>query len=168
MSLHTPTPTETPPAAEKLQEDLFENNPAAENAAGKNPSWSDDMQQTLKLGDQFVTFLGGIVDLARMEALLAIRTFPKVLMLWLLMMPVILLTWVSFSVFTGWGVYALTGELGWGIFTVFAQQLLLLLVCRWLFIKYRARMSLPNTRVQVDNFVRSVQHGFGHQSKTKE
>lgn len=166
MSLHTPT--EIPPVAEKLQEDLFESNPAANNAAGKSPSWSDDMQQTLKLGDQFVTFFGGIIDLARMEALLAIRTFPKVLMLWLLMMPVILLTWVSFSVLAGWGIYALTGEFGWGIFTVFFQQLLLLLVCRWLFIKYRTRMTLPNTRVQVDNFVRSVQHGFSHQSETKE
>lgn len=156
------SPTENPPEATRLQEDI------ASSAARKKPSWTDDMEQTLKLGDQFVTFMGGIVDLARMEVLLAIRTFPKVLMLWLIMMPVILLTWCSFSALTAWAVYALSGQLGWGIFMFFLQQLLLLLSCRWLFTKYRMRMTLPYTRVQVENFVRSVQHGFSHQSETKE
>jgi len=176
MSMHNPG--EIPPEANQPQEDIFDGASSAgtiaDTAAANEPitsqkaGLSDDIQQTVKLGEEFVTFLGGIIDLARMEALLAVRTFPKVLMLWLLMMPVILLTWVSFSVFAGWGVYALSGELGWGIFTVFFQQLLLLLVCRWLFIKYRERMTLPNTRVQVDNFVRSVKHGFSHQSKTEK
>lgn len=156
-----PNPIEIPPEAARPQEDIIDK---------KQPkaSWSDDMEQTLKLGDEFVTFLGGIVDLARMEVLLAISTFPKVLMLWLLLMPVILLTWCSFCVLTAWGVYSLTGQLGWGIFMFFAQQVLLLLGSRWLFTKYRARMTLPYTRVQINNFVRSVKNGFGEQSETKK
>jgi uncharacterized membrane protein YqjE len=159
--MSTPNPTKIPPEAVQPQEENLDKKPIS-------GSWSDDMEQTLKLGDEMVTFLGGIVDLARMELLLAISSFPKVLMLWLLMMPVILLTWASFCVLTAWAVYAATGQLGWGIFMFFAQQLFLLLSCRWLFTKYRARMTLPYTRVQIKNFVRSVKDGFGEQGQTKE
>lgn len=131
-------------------------------------SWVTEIEQTLKLGEQFVGAIGGIVDLARVEALLAIRTLPKLLMLWLLIMPVILLTWCAFSALVAWSVFAASEEVGLGMLTFFLQQIVLLLTCRWLYLKYRTRMTLPYTRAQVDNFVRSTQDGFKSTSKTKE
>ena len=89
-------------------------------------------------------------------------------MLWLLMMPVILLTWCSFSALTAWAVYEASEEIGLGIFMFFMQQLLLLLTCRWLFLKYRVRMTLPYTRAQLDTFMRSMNHGFGRPGEAKE
>jgi uncharacterized membrane protein YqjE len=147
-----------------LGESTTENNASPLSSA----SWAADVEQTLQLGEQLVGFIGGVVDLARVEALLAIRTFPKLIMLWLLMMPVMLLTWCAFSVLMAWAVFAASGQIGLGMLTFFLQQVLLLLVCRWLFVKYRTRMTLPCTRLQIDNFVRSMQDGFNSRDKTKE
>jgi uncharacterized membrane protein YqjE len=146
------------------EEDAPEKNASPNTAA----SWMTEIEQTLQLGEQFVGAIGGIVDLARVEALLAIRTLPKLLMLWLLIMPVILLTWCAFSALVAWSVFAASEEVGLGMLTFFLQQIVLLLTCRWLYLKYRTRMTLPYTRVQVDNFVRSTQDGFKSTSKTKE
>ncbi len=131
-------------------------------------SWETDLNQTLKLGEQFVGFAGGVIDLARTEALLALNSLPKLMMLWLIMMPIILLTWCSFSVLAAWALVAVTGELGWGILTFFLLQLLLLLVCRVLFVKYRTRMTFPYTRAQVDNFMRSTKYELKRRSETQE
>lgn len=147
-----------------LGEDIPEND-ASPNAA---TSWVTDIEQTLQLGEQIVGAMSGIVDLARAEALLAFRTLPKLMMLWLLIMPIILLTWCAFSALLAWSVYAASEEVGLGMLTFFLQQVVLLLICRWLYVKYRTRMTLPYTRAQIDNFVRSTQDGFKGGNQTKE
>jgi len=149
---------------ELLGEDTSENDVSPNPAA----SWLTDIEQTLQLGEQFVGTFGGIVDLARAEALLAVRTLPKLLMLWLLIMPIILLTWCAFSALLAWFVFAASEEVGLGMLTFFLQQVVLLLICRWLYVKYRTRMTLPYTRAQIINFVRSTQDGFKGGNQTKE
>lgn len=139
-----------------------------EVSPNESASWTVDLEQTLQLGEQFVSFIGGVVDLARVEALLAIRTLPKLIMLWLLIMPVMLLAWCAFSALLAWSVFAASDQVGLGMLMFFLQQVLLLLICRWLFVKYRTRMTLPYTRAQIDNFVRSTQDGFSSRGKTKE
>ena len=131
-------------------------------------NWENDVAQTLQLGEQLVGFVGGVVDLARVEALLTVRTLPKLMMLWLMMMPIILLTWCAFSALMAWSVVAASGQVGLGMLTFFLLQVLLLFVCRWLFVKYRTRMTFPYTRAQIDQFVRSTQNEFDRCSKTKE
>jgi uncharacterized membrane protein YqjE len=140
-------------------------------SAAENPEphdWQRDVEQTIQLGQHFVGVIGGIVDLARVETELAIRTFPKVLMLWLLMMPIMLLAWCAFSALIAWSVYAVSGEVGAGMLAFFVLQVLLLLTCRWLYVKYRKYMTLPYTRAQIDSLVRRAQHEFNGESKTKE
>lgn len=152
---------------------------SAENPAGeettqqdvdmkKAASWNKDIDQTLRLGEQVVGVVGGIVDLARVEALLAVRTLPKIMMVWMLMIPTMLLTWCAFSALLAWSVFAVSGQVGLGMLTFFLQQVLLLLVCRWLFMKYRKRISMPYTRAQINEFLRSAKHGFSRSSETKE
>jgi uncharacterized membrane protein YqjE len=150
-------------------EDLSGDNASGQDASpNDSASWIVDVEKTLQLGEQFVGFIGGVVDLARVEALLAIRTLPKLIMLWLLIMPVMLLTWCALSALIAWSVFAASDQVGLGMLTFFLQQVLLLLICRWLFVKYRTRMTLPYTRAQIDNFVRSAQDGFNNKGKAKE
>lgn len=173
MSLHDQTenspeatkPRRRPPDGDLPNEDDVV---AVDADSPHRTSWVGDIEQTLQLGEQFVGVVGGIVDLARVEALLAVRTLPKILMLWLLMIPVLLLTWCAFSALMAWSVYAASEQVGLGMLTFFLQQVLLLLICRWLFVKYCTRMSMPYTRTQIDNLLRSTQHGFNHRDKTKE
>jgi hypothetical protein len=143
--------------------------PAEHDASPKTTEkWMMDVEQTIQLGEQFVGAVGGIVGLARTEALLAVRTLPKLMMLWLIIMPVILLTWCAFSALVAWSVFAASEEPGLGMLTFFLQQVVLLLSCRWLYTKYRTRMTLPYTRAQIDNFIRSTKDGLNGQGKTKE
>lgn len=160
--MHTPERNQQAPEATQPQERVP---PSADQPAA---NWEADVAQTVQLGEQLIGFAGGVIDLARTEALLAVHTLPKVMMLWLIMMPIILLTWCSFSALVAWSVVALSEQLGLGMLTFFLLQVLLLFVCRWLFVKYRARMTFPYTRAHIDNFVRSTKNEFSRRSETKE
>lgn len=165
---------ENPLGNKNPQGSFYEKKMATEDAIensepkGRDSNWQHDLDQTIQLGQQFVSVIGGIIDLARVEAELAIRTFPKVLMLWLLMMPIILLTWCAFSALIAWAVYAASGEVGAGMLVFFVLQALLLLTCRWLYTRYRKTMTLPYTREHIDRLVRRAQHEFNGGSKAKK
>ncbi|EIK45299.1 hypothetical protein O59_001977 [Cellvibrio sp. BR] len=160
--MHIPERNQQAPEATQPQERV---SPSSDQPAA---NWEADVAQTVQLGEQLIGFAGGVIDLARTEALLAVHTLPKVMMLWLIMMPIILLTWCSFSALVAWSVVALSEQLGLGMLTFFLLQVLLLFVCRWLFVKYRARMTFPYTRAHIDNFVRSTKNEFSRRSETKE
>jgi uncharacterized membrane protein YqjE len=121
-----------------------------------HPKWADDLEQTLALGKQFSKFAVDLMDLAGAEALLAAKTFPKLIMLWLLMMPIIVLSWCAFSGLMAWIVFAITEQIGLSILAIFLLQIVLLISCRWLIVQYRKRMTLPYTRDQVSSFIRSI------------
>lgn len=136
--------------------------PEGQASSGPPPGISD-LERTLLFGEQFLGFIRDITDLARMEALLAVKSFPKLMMLWLLMMPVILLTWCSFSVMIAWAVYSVFNSPGFGVVTFFVMQLLLLIVCRWRYVIYRERLKLPYTRRHLGKFIR----GFSDEPANK-
>lgn len=129
-------------------------------ASSGAPPGISDLDRTRLFGEQFVGFIRDVTDMARMEALLAVKSMPKLVMLWFLMMPVILLTWCSFSVMVAWAVYSFFNSPGFGVVTFFVMQLLLLIVCRWRYAIYRKRMTLPYTRHHLGNFIR----GFADES----
>lgn len=162
------------PEVEKPQGAFYGDNCSAESGSeldqSSNPTknWAADVEKTLRLGEQLVSFTGGIIGLARVEALLAVRTLPKLVMLWLLIMPVMLLAWCAFSALIGWFVFTASGQVGLGMLTFFLQQVLLLLICRWLFVRYRTRMTLPYTRAQINDFVRGIENEFNRRVKAKE
>lgn len=130
--------------------------------------WVASVEQTLRLGDQFVGFATGVMDLARTEILLAVRTLPNLMMLWLLMMPIMLLTWVAFSVLMAWAMFEASGEIGLGMLVFFFQQVLLLLACRWLYLKYHIRMTLPHTRAHINSFIQGVNYGSDNRGEAEK
>jgi hypothetical protein len=128
----------------------------------------DNLKDILALGEQVAGLVNDIADLVRMETMLAIQSIPRLLMLWFLMMPILLLTWCSFSAWVAWMLYAVTEQPGVGFFAFFIQQLLLLFVCRWLYTKYQQRMTLPYTREHIDKFLRGFNNGSSGSGKTKK
>tara|TARA_R100000656_G_scaffold43761_2_gene36122 strand:- start:966 stop:1442 length:477 start_codon:yes stop_codon:yes gene_type:complete len=153
-------PNEIPLGAQVPQEEGSNQN--------AQPQWVDDLEQTLILGKQFSKFAVDLMDLAGAEMLLAVKSFPKLIMLWLLMMPIILLSWCAFSGLIAWLVFALSAHTGLSLFAVFLLQILLLISCRWLFFQYRKRMTLPYTRNQIASFVRSINNEFNDRNSTEK
>src|SRR5690606_18859960 len=68
-------------------------------------SEQDKLQQTLALGDQALGYLTNLADLFRLEAILALKSAPRAFIVWLLLLPATLLTWVAFSIMVSWAVY---------------------------------------------------------------
>lgn len=132
------------------------------------PQWVDELEQTLLLGKQFSQFSVDLIGLAGAEMLLAVKSFPKLFMLWLLMMPIILLSWCSFSGLMAWLVFTLSAHVGLSLLAVFLLQILLLISCRWLFTQYRRRMTLPYTRDQIASFMRSINNESGERNSAEK
>lgn len=172
--MHDSNQQERSPAAVNPQESVDQENinpdlePGKDGELNNSAGWGEDIEKTLQLGEQFVGILGGVVDLARMEALLAVRTLPKLIMFWFLIMPIMLLAWIGFSVLIAWLAYSMSAEVGFGLLAFFLLQILSLLACRWLFSVYKARMTLPYTRAQLSNFMRRFNSEFTGVDKTKE
>lgn len=132
------------------------------------PQWVDDLEQTLLLGKQFSRFSVDLMGLAGAEMLLAIKSLPKLIMLWLLMMPIILLSWCAFSGLIAWLVFTMSAHAGLSLVAVFLLQILLLASCRWLFVQYRQRMTLPYTRDQIVSFMRSINNEFSERNSAEK
>ena len=108
-----------------------------------------ELAQTAALGRRIVDFFLSSMDLAGLEIRLAVQTLPKLILIILLMVPLLLLVWCSFSVLIAWCVFTLTAQMGLGLLAFFVLQVGLFLICRSFFNKYCSRMTLPNTRAQI-------------------
>ncbi|HEY7885847.1 MAG TPA: hypothetical protein VIC08_12960 [Cellvibrionaceae bacterium] len=118
------------------------------------------MSEAIKLGEQLLDCVAGMVTLARLESLLAVKTLPRVLALWLLMLPLMLLTWISFSLLLSWVAYEyLMGAL-WGFTAFFVLQCIAVASSYFVLQAYKRRMTLPHTRKHLASALRSVQHEF--------
>lgn len=133
-----------------------------------NESLEKSINQTLQLGEQAVDFTVGLIGLARTEALLAVKTIPNLVGVWLIMMPIILLTWCSFSALVAWVAYEASDEVGLSLLLFFLQQVLLLLIFRLLYTKYCSRITLPHTRAHIEDFVRGIRDGSGNPGRAQK
>lgn len=142
--------------------------PGGVTSAGDVPANSNELHKTIELGRQVAGFVVDLADIARMEAMLAAKVMPRVLLLWLAMVPIILLAWCSFAACIGWAVYSLTESLGAGLFVFFLQQMLLLLLCHLLQRKSKAQMAMPYTRNHLNNFLKGFSNEAGDQASAKK
>lgn len=147
--------------------DLKTESPEEQSASGGTPLASD-LENTLQLGTHIIDCAVGVADLARVEVQLAIHSLPRLVMLWLITMPILLLTWCSFSVLIAWCVWELTGVNAVAFLVFFLLQLLLLLTCHLLYRQYCMRMTLPNTVAQIKTFIRMLNYGSSNTSKTEK
>jgi hypothetical protein len=128
--------------------------------SGNDSGFNKELEKSLRLGEQVVGFITDVTDVAGMEAALAAKSIPRLIMLWFLIKPAILLSWCSFSVMIAWFAYSASDLVGVGLFAFFLLQLLLLLVCYRLYAKHKVRMTFPYTREHLGRFMR----GFNDES----
>lgn len=147
--------------------DPTEDSPGSQDSTGELP-FKRELENSLQLGEHMLACLTGLIDLARTELQLAIQSIPKLMMMWLLMMPILLLTWCSFSILVAWLIYDMSGHVGFGLFIFFLLQLLLLLVCHLFYKKYCARMALPTTREHINTFMRTLNYGSSNAGEVKK
>lgn len=128
----------------------------------------EKLEETLALGQQGLAFLGQLGDLFRLEAMLAIQSLPKLVMFWLMILPVTVITWIDFAVMVSWAVYAwLLWPLA-GFATFFALNLLLLGLFHWGMRRYKKRMSFKETRTQLRTTLGGLRDEISKASQTKE
>ncbi len=65
-----------------------------------------------------------LARLARTEARLALASVPDIIRLSLLLVPLAILSWITFSLFVGWSIYVLWGSSVGAVFSLFLIQLL--------------------------------------------
>lgn len=87
-----------------------------------------------------------IVELAKVEALQALETLPRLLMLACCRLPVLLLTWLSFAVLVACAIYTSTGNLVAAAGSFFLLQLALTLVLEYRTQRLHERMKFSKTR----------------------
>lgn len=109
----------------------------------------EKLEETLALGQQGLLWLGQLGDLFRLEAMLAAQSLSKVFKLWILMLPIVLLTWVSFAVTLSWAVYAWLGSPLTALASFFLLNLLLLGCMYGLFQRQKYYMGFHETRNQL-------------------
>ncbi|WP_049721127.1 hypothetical protein [Gilvimarinus polysaccharolyticus] len=121
---------------------------------------AQEFQQAIAIGDELIGSLKAYTELLGLEALLAFKSIPALLASWLLLLPAMLLTWLSFSALLAWVGFSVSGipVVGFGVF--FVMQLLSLLVLWFCVKRYRRRLSLPESRQQLKTFIQGVRHEF--------
>lgn len=142
--------------------------PFDEQDAPEGSPLINELENTLSLGQQIIDCALGLADLARAELQLAIHSLPRLLMLWLITMPILLMTWCSFSVLIAWCIYDFSKVAVMGFLVFFLMQLFLLLMCNWLYRKYRARMMLPNTSAQIRDLIQVLNYGSTNKGEAEK
>lgn len=128
----------------------------------------EKLEETLALGQQALAFLAQLADLLRLEAMLAVQSLPRMAALWLLTLPLALLTWVSFAVLVSWGVYTAVQWPLAGFATFFGLNLLALVVAHLGMRKHIKRMSFRETRQQLRATLGGINEELSKTRQTKE
>lgn len=126
--------------------------------AGTNQE-SDELSAWLAWLQQLGTLGASLVSLMGAEARLAAGDFKRLLLVGLFIFPILILTWISFTVFLSWLVYSQTGSPGAGFFVWFALQAACAWYLRSLIKKYRRSLGFPATRQHLADIMEDVKSG---------
>ena len=109
----------------------------------------DQLDELVQFSKGINRYIYALMDLVKSELIFAIQTFPKLALTGLLLLPALLLTWLSFSALIYWLVYSLTSQVMNGLLALFLLQMMTLLSCIKLNQIYLKRLTFPNTRKQL-------------------
>lgn len=103
--------------------------------------------------EQAKTISGDIVQLAQLELRLAISDSKRLIILALLFIPLLMLTWIGFSILLGWQVYLLNMSVTQGLLAFCIIQILGLAVIVISWNHYKKSLTLPLTRQNIRQFI---------------
>ena len=116
-------------------------------------SQSDELQLWARWLQQAAANGTDIFQLVQLELRLAISDSPRLLILALLFIPLLMLTWVSFSALLAWLVYLLNTSVTQGLLAFFIIQLLGLVAISMGCKHYKKSLTLPLTRQHIRRLV---------------
>ncbi len=115
-----------------------------------------EFDRMIDLGEQTLALAKDGADLFRLEFVLALKSIPKAIAVWLLTLPALLLVWLSFSVMSAWAAYEWSGVPLIGFATLFSLQFLSLIFLHLALRKYQRRLRFPYTVESVQKFRQEV------------
>ncbi|WP_339896844.1 TMEM14 family protein [uncultured Gilvimarinus sp.] len=129
---------------------------------------AEEFHNAVAIGDGVMGYLKSYSELLGLELALALKSIPALVGSWLLLLPAILLTWLSLSALVAWVGYSASGIPVIGFLVLFVMQVLLL-VAMWFSVKrYRRRLTLPESRQQLKTFIQGVRNEFSEKSAAKK
>ncbi|WP_041524043.1 hypothetical protein [Gilvimarinus agarilyticus] len=151
--------------SEERAADAAETRSPEESAASR---LADEFHQAVAIGDSIMGCLKSYSELLGLEVSLALKSIPALIGSWLLLLPAILLTWLSLSVLVAWVAYSVSDIPVVGFLVLFVMQVMLLALM-WFGVKrYRRRLTLPESRQQLKTIIQGVRNEFSETSTTKE
>lgn len=117
-----------------------------------NTDTSDDTVGLGPLGTEALNVLAGLSGLALLEVKLATQSLPKYLTMLFIRILLLICIWVSISVCLMWSIYIWTDSVFFGLIVMTAQQIIGFIVCDSIRAMHRRRLTLPNTRHQIQQF----------------
>jgi len=129
---------------------------------------TQEFHQAVAIGDELIGSLKNYSELLGLELALAVKSLPALLGSWLLLLPAVLLSWVSFSLLLAWVGYSVSGVPLVGFLVLFAMQITLLLLLWFSVKRYRRRLTLPESRQQLKTFVEDIRDEFSKPNTTKK
>ncbi|WP_020208060.1 hypothetical protein [Gilvimarinus chinensis] len=127
---------------------------------------TEELERILALGEQTMDVVKGSAELFKLEFTLAVRSIPKAIATWLLILPAALLVWLSFSALCAWAAFEWSGHALAGFFTLFLLQLISLGVLRWALKKYQRNMTFPYTTETLHNFRQELSNATAKEDST--
>jgi hypothetical protein len=87
-----------------------------------------------------------LFQLFKSEAALAVSSLPRLIALNLALIPIALLTWISFGILAACGVYEWTGNVAYSAATFFVLQVALIALLESRVRRVRTRLTFPESR----------------------
>lgn len=108
--------------------------------------WGSWLQQSTAIGTD-------ILQLLRLELRLAIADSGRLLIVALLFIPVLMLTWISFTLLLAWLVYLFNASVTQSLLVFFVSQALGLIALALSWKYYKKSFSLPLTRQHIQKIM---------------
>lgn len=108
--------------------------------------WANWLRQARTIGVD-------IVELLLLEVRLAVSDSKRLLILALLFVPLLILTWLGFSVLLAWQAYLLNASITQGLLAFLIIQLLSLAAIAMGWNRYKKSLTLPLTRQQIRRII---------------
>jgi hypothetical protein len=114
-----------------------------------NIDTSDDIVGLGPLSTEALNVLAGLSGLALLEVKLATQSLPKYLTTLFIRILLMICIWVSISVCLMWLIYIWTDSVLCGLLVMTTQQIIGFTVCDSIRAIHKQRLTLPNTRHQI-------------------
>ena len=119
-------------------------------------SETDHFKELVYFGKGVNQYIIALADLAKAELVFALQTLPKLVMVSIIILPVAMLVWLTFSALIYWLVLSLTTSVTSGLVVLFLLQTIVLMGCLSLRRVYLNRLKFSNTREQIASFFSEI------------